>query len=187
MRSSSFPDPQKVPLHAAIFASDLQSKSAELFEVFGARSVPEEVNGAPSRVLRLPITIPVDEDGIVLLGPANLDCAKRPATLELVTFDAGRRRRRGLHYRYGIGFAPRNGAPLHIPGVNATGLETDPPLPVHELTFAVTDKGFATVGYGADGAPLDLRLTENTAGLLATALIITLGVKLAKAERGIAE
>jgi hypothetical protein len=185
MRPSSFPDPEKVPLQAGIFASDLRNQCEELFEVFAARRLPEEVGGVPVEVLRLPITIPFNEDDLVLLGPANLDCAKKPATLELVRFQG--RGRHGPRYRFGIGLALTDGGPLRVPGVNASGIETDPPVPVHELTFAVADRGLAIVGYGAEGVPLDLRLTENTACLLATALIITLGVKLTKAERGFEE
>ncbi len=182
MRPASFPDPKRTPLQAGIFASDLLKQTGQLFQVFAARRATETVGDTACDVIRLPITVPFGDDGLVLLGPANLDSAKKPATLELVR-PQGRR----PAYRFGIGLALLDGAPLPIPGLNRTGDETDAPAPVHELTFALRDRGFAVVGFGADGATLDLAPSENTACLLATALVITLGVKLTEAERGIEE
>lgn len=182
MRPASFPDPKRTPLQAGIFASDLLKQAAQLFDVFAARRTTETVGDTACDVIRLPITIPFGDDGLVLLGPANLDSAKKPGTLELV-----RPQGRKPAYRFGIGLALLGGEPLPIPGLNRSGQETDPPRPVHELTFALSDRGFAVAGFGPDGVPLELAPSENTACLLATALVITLGVKLTKAERGIEE
>ncbi len=182
MRPTSFPDPKRTPLLAGIFASDLLKQAGQLFEVFADRRTVGEVDGVPCDVIRLPITIPFGDNGLVLVGPANLDSAKKPGTVELVR-PQGRKPR----YRYGIGITLLDQGLLPVPGLNRTGIETEPPVPVSELTFALADKGFAIVAYDGDGAPLDVAPTEHTACLLATALVITLGVKLTKAERGIVE
>jgi hypothetical protein len=51
------------------------------------------------------------------------------------------------------------------------------------LTFAITVKGMDIAGHGLDGKPVALRFEEPTARALATALLITIRMKLTKARR----
>lgn len=133
------------PAWAAIFADDLLRGGDDLVAVFGLDQLAKG----------LPISIPVDPDGVVLLQPAGpLDAPRVPATLT-VSFPLSFRIERV------------DGGPLVIPGfgdsrqalicnVTPAGLEIFPPPP---------------------------ELTEDTARAVATALLITIHMKLVKAKR----
>jgi len=134
---------------AAIFADDLLGGGDDLMAAFG----PERLAAG------LPISIPVDPDGVVLLQPAGpLDAPRVPATLAVA---------RCAIRAYGFRIERVDGGPLAVPGfgdsrltlvcnVNAAGLDIVPPPPA---------------------------LTEETARALATALLITIRMKLVQAER----
>jgi hypothetical protein len=177
--SPRFPEPEQARLQAGIFASDLLAKCQEVFEVFAPRREPGEVNGVPVELVRLPITIPVNDSGLVLLGPPTILEHKRPATMEVVRVSDRR-----SPYRFGIHLLPLDGEPLLIPGVNPAGRLDQPPLPLHALSFALAGTGFAVVGFGPDGEPAPVSPSEDTARELANALLLSLGLKLVKAERG---
>lgn len=178
-RPASSPDPKQVRLQAAIFASDLRSKCEQVFEVFADRRQAGEVNGVAVDLVVLPITIPVNNQGLVLLGPPTILEHKRPATMEVVRFSDRR-----PPYRFGIDLLPLDGDPLLIPGVNAAASLDRPPIPLHELSFALADSGFAVVGFGPHHEPAPFSVSEDTARELANALLLSLGLKLVKAGRG---
>ncbi len=122
--------------------------------------------------LRLPITVPFDEHGMVQLGtaPPQPDAPRVPAALEISCREG----------RYDLALCRTDGRPLLVPGVlDADGV----PAAVVRLTFGVTAGGMEVAGTGPDGAPLPLDFDDTTAQALATALLITIGVKLTKAGR----
>lgn len=133
------------PAWAAIFADDLLKGGDDLVAVFGLERLAQG----------LPISIPIDADGVVLLQPAGpLDAPRVPARLTVSL---------PLSFR----IERVDGGPLVIPGfgdtrsalvcnVNQRGLEIFPPPP---------------------------ELTEDTARAVATALLITIQMKLVKAQR----
>ena len=180
MRRESFPVPGSVPLRARIFAEDLMKGCRQIFDTFPDRRRRQECDGRPLEVVVLPITIPVDPAGSVVLRPdaPGPDSVRRPARLEVA-----RAADTASPYPFAIGFALEEGA-MSIPGVRRAGAGSPDPLPVAEMTFALCGRGAAVSGFGPDGRRLDLDLDEDTARQLATALHLTIGMKLAKAERG---
>lgn len=134
---------------AEIFADDLLRGCARLFAVFGGSE------------LNLPISIPIDAHGVVLLEPHGpLDAPRVPASM---TVD------RPAPDSYGIRIRRTDDGPLVI-----TGLDGGSPLGT--LSVLVTPLGL-------DIGPGSLPVDETTARALATALLITIGMKLTKAEQ----
>jgi hypothetical protein len=166
---------------------------------------------ADGDLLTLPISVPFDEDGVVVLSsaPPKPDAPRVPAELELLRGSPPTR------YRFGLALARADRRPLLVPGITAPD---DPDLlPLTLLTFAVADgtgrsghagrtgrsghagrtgrsghagrtgrsghagRGMAVAGYDSDGQLADLDVDETTARALAVALLITIGVKLTKA------
>lgn len=131
---------------AAAFADDLLHGCGRLFTVFGSES------------LRLPITIPIDEHGVVLLQPGGpLEAPRVPATMTV---------NRHTSDICAIHIERTDGGPMIIPGLG------DTPLP--GLDVVVSRQGL-------DIGPGPLPVDEQVAGALATALLLTIGMKLAKA------
>jgi hypothetical protein len=152
------------PLPAAVFADDLRKGCQDLFAVLGA---PGDAR------LSLPITIPIDEGGQVLLRPEGpLDAPRVPATLDVT---------RPSEEIFGIRIERRDRGSLRIPGLHdaRAGAPRDAELTL--LACDVTKRGLAISGFGPDGPPVPLAFDETTARALATALLITIGMKLAKA------
>lgn len=144
---------------ASIFAGDLRAGCAELFAVAGSPG---------SDSLTLPISIPIDEDGVVLLRPEGpLDAPRVPATMHLT---------RSAPDAYALRLARQDGGRLVIPGLASTG-------DVKALSFAIGRRGMAIHGWGAGGEAVQLRVDEETARALANALFITLRMKVIKAQR----
>lgn len=107
----------------------------------------------------LAISIPIDAEGVVLLQPAGpLDAPRVAATLVVSRPEAE---------AYGIRIERADGGPLVIPGF---GDER------RELTCNVNARGL-------DIVPPPPELTEDTARALATALLITIQMKLVKAQQ----
>ena len=107
----------------------------------------------------LPISIPVDRDGTVLLQPAGpLDAPRMPATLVVSRPEAA---------AYGYRIERTDGGPLVIPGFG----DSRPALRCN-----VTPAGL-------DIIPPPPDLTEDTARSVATALLITIQMKLTKARQ----
>ena len=130
---------------AAIFADDLLRGGDDLVAVFGVDTLARG----------LPISIPVDADGVVLLQPAGpVDAPRVPATLT-VSLPLGFRIERV------------DGGPLVIPGFGDTR---------RALVCNVTERGLEIFPPPPD-------LTEDVARSLATALLITIHMKLTKAGR----
>jgi hypothetical protein len=136
---------------AAIFAEDLLRGCGDLYRVFDDRG----------DTLTLPITIPIGTDGLVLLQPRGpLDAPRIPATMTVFRGGAG---------TYGIRLERVDGGPMRFPGV-----EEEAPLP--SLSFTVTPSGLDIT---SERSPV--ALDEDTARALAHALVITIGMKIAKA------
>lgn len=145
------------------FAPDIQRACGDAFRVFG---------GSRS-FLRLPITVPFDDEGRVQLGssPPKPDAPRVSARLEISRDGDG----------HDLTLTRVDGRPLLIPGVlDAT---TGAAAELVRMTCAVTSRGMAIAGTGPTGNPVPLELDETTAQALATALLITIGVKLTKAAR----
>ncbi|MDQ4098404.1 MAG: hypothetical protein M3144_11120 [Actinomycetota bacterium] len=148
-------------LWAGIFADDLVAGCHELLSVYGA-----------SDSLTLPITIPIDPGGVVLLRPEGpLDAPRVPATLVV---------ERQPDVAYVVRIARRDDGPMIIPGM--TDQEGDA-VALASLSFAITPAGMDIAGHGLDGRPVVLAFDEPTARALATALLITIRMKLIKARR----
>lgn len=131
---------------AAIFADDLLRGCSGLFAVFGGHE------------LNLAISIPIDEDGTVLLQPQGpLEAPRVPASMAVARPDAG-------SYRIVIERSDRG--TMVIPGLGDA--------PLTSLEFVVSADGLEI---GPGPLPVD----EATARALATALLITIGMKLTKA------
>jgi len=110
-------------------------------------------------VLNLTISIPIDEQGIVLLQPSGpLDAPRIPAfmTVTRPTGDA-----------YGVRIERADHGPLVIPGLGER--------PLAALTFRITSQGLEI-------GPEPLPVNETTGRALATALLLTIGMKLTKAR-----
>jgi len=143
---------------ASIFADDLVTGCRELFRVYGA--VDE---------LSLPISIPIDEHGVVLLRPEGpVDAPRVGATLR-ITAQAGD--------TFTLRIARHDGGRMVLPGL----FDADGPAQLATLAVDVTPRGLDIAGEDADGAPLTVRFDEPAARALATALFITIRMKLAKA------
>lgn len=109
--------------------------------------------------LSLAISIPIDESGVVLLQPQGpLEAPRVPASMK-VTRPAGG--------SYGIVIERADGGPMVIPGLGESALAS--------LTFVIAASGLEI---GPGPLPVD----EATARALATALLITIGMKLTKAQ-----
>jgi hypothetical protein len=143
------------PRWAAIFAEDLLGGCDQLYRVF------------EGDVLALPISIPMDERGLVVLlpGAPPLDAPRVPSVMTVTRPSAG---------VYGIRIERTDGQPLRVPGVNDQE-------PLSGLSFVVDGRGLAITDQGAP-----LRVDEHTARALANALLITIGMKLRKATDGTA-
>ena len=133
------------PAWAAIFSDDLLKGGDDLVAVFGVDAL----------AAGLPISIPIDEDGVVLLQHAGpLDAPRLPATLTVSL---------PLSFR----IERVDGGPLVIPGFG----DSRP-----ALVCNVTRRGIEIF-------PPPPELTEDTARAVATALLITIHMKLVKAQR----
>lgn len=130
---------------ASIFADDLLRGCSDLFTVFGGH------------VLNLPISIPIDERGVVLLQPQGPLEAPRVAATMTVTQPAS-----GV---YRVNIRRLDEGPMIIPGLGD--------LPLSDLTLLITAGGLEI-------GPGELPLDETGARALANALLITIGMKLAK-------
>lgn len=136
------------PRWAEIFADDLLQGCSDLFAVFGGAE------------LNLPISIPIDSGGVVLLEPQGpLDAPRVPAFMTVI-----RRRADG----YAIRIRRADDGPIIIRGLDKAALA--------DLSVVVTQEG---LDLGPDAVPSD----EATARALATALLITIGMKLRKAKQ----
>lgn len=135
---------------AAIFAGELLAGCDELFAVY-----PHTRD-----MLILPITIPIGADGLVLLQPQGpLDAPRVPATMAVF---------RGGLRTYGIRIERVDGGPMRFPGINDAA-------PLHTISVAITPTGLDIT---RDLEPLSF--DEDTARALATALLITVNMKIAK-------
>lgn len=181
MRPESFPDPRRASLLAAIFTGDLTRAAATAFDVLGHDRVRERAGDLDLERFTLPITVPVDEHGVVVLSTGHVDAPRRPATLDLARPVAPPGRR---DYQAAFALARLEPEPLRIPGIADTAAAGRPLAALASLTVAVAPGGLAVVGFGPEGEVMATDLGEDTARLLATALLITVGVKLAKAEMG---
>ena len=133
---------------AAAFADDILVGCHDLFAVYDT-----------DQPLRLPITIPIDEHGVVLLQPGGPLAAPRvPATLTV--------NRHGFDI-CALRIERTDGRGRVIPGLG------DTPLPALEV---VVNR------HGLDIGPGPLPADEQVAGALATALLLTIGMKLTKAR-----
>ena len=170
--TACLPDPTSQAVWAEPFAEDLCRACARAFAAFAPDG---PVVGRP---LTLPISVPFDEHGVVVLSsaPPNPDAPRVPAELELVAGAGGDPTPFSL---YGLALARVDRQPLLVPGLTRPGATE--PVPLTLLTFAVGGKGMAIAGYDADGQLTALHLDETTARALAIALLITIGVKLTKA------
>ncbi len=130
---------------ARIFVDDLTQACEDLFAALGG---PE---------LSLPISIPIDGDGVVLLQPGGPIFAPRvPATMAVVRRGDG---------TYAVDIARDDGGHMVIPGFEGSALPG--------LAYVIAPDGL-------DIGPPPLPGDETTAGALATALFITIKMKLAK-------
>lgn len=103
--------------------------------------------------LTLPISIPIGEDGTVLLRPEGpIDAPRIPAWLHLTRPST-------------IGLERQDGGRLVIPGLTSAG-------DVTALTFVVGRRGMSI------DAPVEIEFDEDTARALANALYLTLSRKI---------
>lgn len=136
------------PGWAEIFADDLIQGCSELFAFFGGSE------------LNLPISIPIDSLGVVLLEPQGpLDAPRVPAFMRVT---------RPTTDDYAIRIRRADDGPIIIRGIGEAALG--------DVSVVVTRRGLEL---GPDAAPRD----EATARALATALLITIGMKLRKAQQ----
>ena len=163
------PDPTSARLWAEPFAEDLCRACTRAIDAFAHH------DGTEGAVVSLPISVPFDEHGVVVLSsaPPKPDAPRVPAELEVIAGSAS------TAYRFGLALARVDRRPLLVPGLTAPA--SSQPLPLSLLTFAVSARGMAIGGYDADGHLAELQLDETTARALAVALLITIGVKLTKA------
>lgn len=133
---------------AKIFADDLMNGCSDLFAVLGGE------------VLTLPISIPIDEQGVVLLQPQGpLEAPRVPARMTVTRPAAG---------AYLILIERVDGEVMVIPGLCG--------IPLATLMFRIMDDGLEI---GPGPLPLD----ESTARALANALLLAIGMKLTKSRR----
>lgn len=158
--------PAGAGLSAAPFAGDLIGACGEALAVLGE---PGDTH------LRLNITIPFDDSGRVVLSstPPQPDAPRVPAEMVIARLDSGFR----------MALARQDGQPLLIPGVvEFGGAQEEAPTPLVVVGFVVTARGMEVTGFGPGHRFVPVRLDETTARALATALLITIGVKMAKAR-----
>jgi hypothetical protein len=135
---------------AAIFADDLLPACEALLAAYG---------GGPS--VTLPISIPIDARGVVLLRPEGpLDAPRVPATLRV---------ERTAHDRYTIAIERQDGGPIVIPGI----CDADSDATLRTLVADLTSRGLVL-----SSGPLAISHDEETARSYANALFLTLRRKL---------
>jgi hypothetical protein len=156
---------RKGPRWASIFADDLVGGCEQLFAAYGAEDE-----------LALPISIPIDEEGLVLLRPEGpLDAPRVPATMAVTRQPDG---------VVALQLERRDAGVMRIPGLHDERLgDGAPPAALATLDVTLTPRGLDLAGGGPDGGPVPLRFDEPAARALATALFITIRMKLAKAPR----
>ena len=138
---------------AAIFADELLPGCEALVQAYGEPP------------LTLPISIPIDPDGVVLLRPSGpLDAPRVASRLKVARAAPG---------SWHIAIERVDGGPIVIPGIRDEATGADAPLTV--LALDVNKRGMTIAG--------DLTFDENTARSLANAVLITINVKLHKAGR----
>jgi len=141
---------------AAIFADDLLAACQALLGAHG---------GGPS--VQLPISIPIDAHGVVLLRPGGpLDAPRLPATLTVGRTAAG-------DGRFTIAIGRRDGGPLTIPGIHGAASPDDAVLTT--LVADLTAKGVLL-----SAGPAPIAYDEDTACSYANALFLTLSRKLSQ-------
>ncbi|MFN2503296.1 MAG: hypothetical protein ABR540_03520, partial [Acidimicrobiales bacterium] len=135
--------PSGAGLSAAPFADDLIRACGEALAVLGE---PGDTS------LRLPITVPFDDSGRVVLSstPPQPDAPRVPAEMEIARLDSGFR----------MALARRDGQPLLIPGVVEFGALDEPPAPLIVLGFVVTARGMEVTGFGPGHRFVPVRLDE---------------------------
>lgn len=166
---------------AQIFADDLRRAAEQAVDRLGVGE----------GTLILAITVPIDPTGLVVVSAAppeltEPDHQRHPATLSV---SLGPRRRVGRPSRRDRGWSMDlelrlgDGRILRIPGLEAG----DPPgtAPLTSLAVRVEADGLRFRGTGSLGNSVELEPDEETARAVATALLITLGVKLTKADLGL--
>jgi hypothetical protein len=140
-----------------MFAEDLRAGCDELFAAYGNPSVD---------TLSLPISIPIDHHGVVLLQPEGpLDAPRVAATLYVS---------RPTNDYYGIRLERQDGGRLVIPGMVHKG-------DLSGLGFTIGRRGMAIEGCDPGGRPVPVAYDEPTARALANALFVTLRMKIIKA------
>jgi hypothetical protein len=150
---------QHEPRWAWVFVDDLLRGCRDLVAVYGGP------------VVTLPITIPIDQSGLVLLRPQGpLDAPRMPATLDLHALADG---------SFGLRIERPGGEPMVIPGLLEAGRPDAVDASITALRVVVTGRGLDITA-----EPGPVRFDEQTARALATALLITIGMKLTKAQRG---
>ena len=149
---------------AAIFAEDLIAGCEQLFAAYQGEDE-----------LALPISIPIDEHGLVLLRPEGpLNAPRVPATMAVTRQAAG---------SFAVRLERRDGGRMLIPGLRDERSGEAAPAVLGALGVTLTPRGLDLAGSGPDGQPVPLRFDEPAARALATALFITIRMKLAKAPR----
>ena len=151
---------------AGLFADDVLAAGSELL----ARC------GGGAAAVAVPITIPVDADGVVVLSAAPPELAdpharRQPARMDLARTATGLR----------VGLAFEAGRRLLLPGVGAAGRPA--PAELGSIAFDVRTTGMGISATGPGGEPLVPVVDETTARQLATALLLTFRVKLTRAEQ----
>lgn len=181
--ADSFPDPRRTRLYAGIFVSDLVTACESVLAVFGDRASAAVAGHLALDAVTLPITVPIDDHGVVVLSTGHVEAPRHPATLTVARPKAPPGR---AGYRAAFLLARTEDRPLMLPGILPADAPSGPAVPaaLGRLSVAVAPKGLAVMGFDRDGTTTPIRLDETTSRLLATALLITVGVKLTKAERG---
>ncbi len=181
---------------AAIFATDLLAAVDRALDAFGPPGWDE---GPGPVAVVLAVTVPIDEDGLVVVSAAPPEltspgAVRRPGALTVAVAAVAEARRGGGGTRRAaapprpraaaatLGLELHEGRRLRIPGVEAAGAP-GPPAELATLACEVDAGGLTFGGRSPDGAPVALAVGETPARELATALLITVGVKLAKAGR----
>lgn len=174
-----FPPVRRRDLLASIFASDLRDACEAVFEVFGAKAQPATAGGLDLAVITLPITVPVHDDGVIVLSTGHVEAPRCPARLTVARVPPVGRD--GYVAAYVL--AREGGESVRLPGLEAAA-EPGSPASLQVLAVAVAAKGMVVSGFDPAGEKLPIQVGEDTARLLSTALLITVGVKVTKAERG---
>ena len=146
---------------AALFAADVLDLGTQVLDRYG---------GGASRA-EVPVTVPVDGRGVVVVSAAPPELAdpgavRRPARLDLARTAGG----------LAAELAFTDGRALRLPGVGRPA-----PQPLGSIAFDIAGAGLAVSATGVGGEPVAVEVDEATARQLATALLLTFRVKLAKA------